>query len=87
MFKGRVLRPLAYLAQSPQFYKQDGDGRGPGRRVSRIGRCSGANRLSPHGHDTEFNERRCGDLSWITSHEDVIGVRGALLAHVIEIVN
>lgn len=60
----------AYLAQSPQFYKQMGMGAGFDR-VFEIGPVFRANPSFTSRHDTEFTSIDM-EISWIESHEDVM---------------
>ncbi len=60
----------AYLAQSPQFYKQMAMAAGF-ERVFEIGPVFRANPLPTPWHDTEFTSVDV-ELSWIGSHEEVM---------------
>ena len=60
----------AYLAQSPQFYKQMAMAAGFGR-VFEIGPVFRANSSHTKRHDTEFTSIDM-EISWINSHEDVM---------------
>jgi nondiscriminating aspartyl-tRNA synthetase len=71
----------AYLAQSPQFYKQMAMAAGFGK-VFEIGPVFRANPSFTSRHDTEFTSVDM-ELSWIDSHEDVMAVEERWLAHVL----
>lgn len=71
----------AYLAQSPQFAKQMAMAAGF-ERVFEIGPVFRANPLTTDRHDTEFTSVDV-ELSWISSHEDVMAAEERLLAHVV----
>ncbi len=71
----------AYLAQSPQFYKQMAMAAGFGK-VFEIGPVFRANPSFTSRHDTEFTSVDM-EFSWIESHEDVMAVEERWLAHVL----
>jgi aspartyl-tRNA synthetase len=71
----------AYLAQSPQFYKQMAMAAGFGK-VFEIGPVFRANPSFTSRHDTEFTSVDM-ELSWIESHDDVMTVEERWLAHVL----
>ncbi len=71
----------AYLAQSPQFYKQMAMSAGFGK-VFEVGPVFRANPSFTSRHDTEFTSVDM-ELSWIDSHEDVMAVEERWLAHVL----
>jgi aspartyl/asparaginyl-tRNA synthetase len=71
----------AYLAQSPQFFKQMAMSAGFGK-VFEIGPVFRANPSFTSRHDTEFTSVDM-ELSWINSHEDVMAVEERWLAHVL----
>lgn len=71
----------AYLAQSPQFYKQMAMAAGF-ERIFEIGPVFRANPSFTSRHDTEFTSIDF-EISWIESHEDVMKMEEALLAHVL----
>jgi aspartyl-tRNA synthetase len=71
----------AYLAQSPQFYKQMAMAGGFGR-VFEIGPVFRANPSFTSRHDTEFTSVDV-EISWIDSHEDVMAFEEGWLAHVL----
>jgi nondiscriminating aspartyl-tRNA synthetase len=72
----------AYLAQSPQFYKQMAMAAGFGR-VFEVGPVFRANPSFTSRHDTEFTSVDV-EISWIDSHEDVMGFEERWLAYVLE---
>ncbi|HUB73362.1 MAG TPA: aspartate--tRNA(Asn) ligase [Solirubrobacteraceae bacterium] len=69
----------AYLAQSPQFYKQMAMAAGFGK-VFEIGPVFRANPSFTSRHDTEFTSVDV-EISWIDSHEDVMAFEERWLAH------
>ena len=71
----------AFLAQSPQFYKQMAMAAGFGK-VFEVGPVFRANPSFTSRHDTEFTSVDM-ELSWIDSHEDVMAVEERWLAHVL----
>ncbi len=71
----------AYLAQSPQFYKQMAMSAGFGK-IFEVGPVFRANPSFTSRHDTEFTSVDM-ELSWIDSHEDVMAVEERWLAHVL----
>jgi aspartyl-tRNA synthetase len=71
----------AYLAQSPQFYKQMAMAAGFGK-IFEVGPVFRANPSFTSRHDTEFTSVDM-ELSWIDSHEDVMAVEERWLAHVL----
>ena len=74
----------AYLAQSPQFYKQMAMCAGF-ERVFEIGPVFRANPLITSRHDTEFVSVDV-EVSWIESHEDVMALEERWLSSVIAVV-
>ena len=74
----------AYLAQSPQFYKQMAMAAGF-ERVFEIGPVFRANPVPSPWHDTEFTSVDV-EMSWIESLEDVIGFEEVWLRSVLEVV-
>jgi nondiscriminating aspartyl-tRNA synthetase len=84
LFKVEYFDRTAYLAQSPQFYKQMAIAAGFGR-VFEIGPVFRANPSFTSRHDTEFTSVDV-EISWIDSHEDVMAFEEAWLAHVLEVV-
>lgn len=71
----------AYLAQSPQFYKQMAMCAGLDR-VFEIGPVFRANPLLTSRHDTEFTSVDV-EVSWVDSHEDVMDIEERWLRHVL----
>ena len=84
LFKVEYFERTAYLAQSPQFYKQMAMAAGFGR-VFEIGPVFRANPSFTSRHDTEFTSVDV-ELSWIDSHEDVMAFEERWLAHVLGVV-
>jgi aspartyl-tRNA synthetase len=84
LFRVEYFDTNAYLAQSPQFYKQMAMAAGFGR-VFEIGPVFRANPSFTTRHDTEFTSVDM-EISWIDSHEDVMVLEEAWLAHVFEVV-
>ena len=74
----------AYLAQSPQHPKQMAMAAGLDR-VFEVGPVFRANPLVTDRHDTEFTSVDV-EISWITSHEDVMAFEERWLASVIDTV-
>jgi len=81
LFKVEYFDGVAYLAQSPQFYKQMAMAAGFGR-VFEIGPVFRANPSFTSRHDTEFTSVDV-EISWIDSHEDVMAFEERWLAHVL----
>ena len=81
LFKVDYFDRTAYLAQSPQFYKQMAMAAGFGK-VFEIGPVFRANPSFTSRHDTEFTSVDM-EISWIDSHEDVMAVEERWLAHVL----
>ncbi len=84
LFKVEYFDRTAYLAQSPQFYKQMAMSAGFGK-VFEIGPVFRANPSFTSRHDTEFTSVDV-EISWIDSHEDVMAFEEAWLAHVFGVV-
>ena len=76
LFKVEYFDRIAYLAQSPQFYKQMAMAAGFGR-VFEIGPVFRANPSFTSRHDTEFTSVDV-EIAWIDSHEDVMAFEEAL---------
>jgi nondiscriminating aspartyl-tRNA synthetase len=74
----------AYLAQSPQFYKQMAIA-GGFERVFEIAPVFRANPSFTSRHDTEFTSVDV-EIAWIDSHEDVMAFEEAWLAHALSAV-
>lgn len=70
LFKVEYFDRTAYLAQSPQFYKQMAMAAGF-EKVFEIGPVFRANPSFTSRHDTEFTSVDV-EISWIDSHEDVM---------------
>ncbi len=81
LFKVEYFERVAYLAQSPQFYKQMAMAAGFGR-VFEVGPVFRANPSFTSRHDTEFTSVDV-EISWIDSHEDVMAFEERWLAHVL----
>jgi aspartyl-tRNA synthetase len=79
LFKVDYFDGVAYLAQSPQFYKQMAMAAGFGK-VFEVGPVFRANPSFTSRHDTEFTSVDV-EISWIDSHEDVMAFEEAWLAH------
>jgi nondiscriminating aspartyl-tRNA synthetase len=84
LFRVDYFERTAYLAQSPQFYKQMAMAGGFGK-VFEIGPVFRANPSFTSRHDTEFTSVDV-EISWIDSHEDVMAFEEAWLAHVLGVV-
>ena len=84
LFKVDYFERTAYLAQSPQFYKQMAMAGGFGK-VFEIGPVFRANPSFTSRHDTEFTSVDV-EIAWIDSHEDVMAFEEAWLAHVLGVV-
>jgi nondiscriminating aspartyl-tRNA synthetase len=84
LFKAEYFDRTAYLAQSPQFYKQMAMAAGFGK-VFEIGPVFRANPSFTSRHDTEFTSVDV-EISWIDSHEDVMSFQERWLAHVLAVV-
>jgi nondiscriminating aspartyl-tRNA synthetase len=85
LFKVDYFERTAFLAQSPQFYKQMAMAAGFGK-VFEIGPVFRANPSFTSRHDTEFTSVDV-EISWIHSHEDVMAFEEAWLAHVLGVVS
>ncbi|MFI4993980.1 MAG: aspartate--tRNA(Asn) ligase [Solirubrobacterales bacterium] len=81
LFKVEYFDGQAYLAQSPQFYKQMAMAAGFGK-VFEIGPVFRANPSFTSRHDTEFTSVDV-EISWIDSHEDVMTFEERWLAQVL----
>lgn len=84
LFRVEYFGGVAYLAQSPQFYKQMAMAAGFDR-VFEIGPVFRANPSFTSRHDTEFTSVDM-EISWIASHEDVMQVEERWLQYVLQIV-
>jgi nondiscriminating aspartyl-tRNA synthetase len=85
LFKVEYFEGAAYLAQSPQFYKQMAMAAGFGK-VFEVGPVFRANPSFTSRHDTEFTSVDV-EISWIDSHEDVMAFEERWLAHVLAAVH
>jgi len=81
LFKAEYFDRTAYLAQSPQFYKQMAMAAGFGK-VFEVGPVFRANPSFTSRHDTEFTSVDV-EISWVDSHEDVMSFQERWLAHVL----
>jgi len=81
LFKVEYFDRTAYLAQSPQFYKQMAMA-GGFERVFEIGPVFRANPSFTSRHDTEFTSVDV-EIAWIDSHEDVMAFEERWLTHVL----
>jgi aspartyl-tRNA synthetase len=81
LFKVEYFEGQAFLAQSPQFYKQMAMAAGFGR-VFEVGPVFRANPSFTSRHDTEFTSVDV-EIAWVDSHEDVMAFEEAWLAHVL----
>ena len=84
LFKVEYFEDTAYLAQSPQFYKQMAMAAGFGK-VFEVGPVFRANPSFTSRHDTEFTSVDV-EISWIDSHEDVMAFEESWLAYVLGVV-
>ncbi|HXA53853.1 MAG TPA: aspartate--tRNA(Asn) ligase [Solirubrobacteraceae bacterium] len=84
LFKVEYFDRTAYLAQSPQFYKQMAMAAGFGK-VFEVGPVFRANPSFTSRHDTEFTSVDV-EIAWVDSHEDVMAFEEAWLAHVFGVV-
>jgi nondiscriminating aspartyl-tRNA synthetase len=84
LFKLDYFERTAYLAQSPQFYKQMAMAGGFGK-VFEVGPVFRANPSFTSRHDTEFTSVDV-EIAWIDSHEDVMAFEERWLAHVLSTV-
>jgi nondiscriminating aspartyl-tRNA synthetase len=81
LFKVEYFEGVAYLAQSPQFYKQMAMAAGFGK-VFEVGPVFRANPSFTSRHDTEFTSVDV-EISWIDSHDEVMQFEERWLAHVL----
>lgn len=84
LFEVKYFDRKAYLAQSPQFYKQMAMAAGFDR-VFEIGPVFRANPSFTSRHDTEFTSVDV-EISWIDSHEDVMRLEERWLRHILQVV-
>lgn len=81
LFRVEYFDRYAYLAQSPQFYKQMAMAAGFDR-IFEIGPVFRANPSFTSRHDTEFTSVDV-EISWIESHEDVMHMEELWLRHIL----
>lgn len=81
LFKMEYFETVAYLAQSPQFYKQMAMSAGLGK-VFEIGPVFRADPSFTSRHATEFVSVDM-EMSWIDSHEDIMAFQEQLLVRAI----
>lgn len=81
LFKVEYFGRTAYLAQSPQFYKQMAMAAGFDR-IFEIGPVFRANPSFTSRHDTEFTSIDI-EMSWIKSHEDIMQLEEEWLRYVL----
>lgn len=84
LFKVDYFGRSAYLAQSPQFYKQMAMAAGF-EKVFEIGPVFRANPSFTSRHDTEFTSVDV-EMSWIDSHEDVMQMEEEWIRYVLAII-
>lgn len=84
LFEVKYFDRKAYLAQSPQFYKQMAMAAGFDR-IFEIGPVFRANPSFTSRHDTEFTSVDV-EISWIDSHEDVMQLEERWLRHILQAV-
>ncbi|MDY0125905.1 MAG: aspartate--tRNA(Asn) ligase [Anaerolineaceae bacterium] len=84
LFKVDYFERVAYLAQSPQFYKQMAQAAGF-ERIFEIGPVFRADPSFTSRHMTEFTGIDF-EMSWIDSHEDVMAFAENWLAHAYKVV-
>ncbi len=84
LFKLEYFETHAYLAQSPQFYKQMAMTAGLGR-IFEIGPVFRADPSFTSRHATEFTSVDI-EVSWIDSHEDIMDIQEQLMVRAISAV-
>lgn len=84
LFKLEYFEGVAYLAQSPQFYKQMAMMAGMGR-IFEIGPVFRADPSFTSRHATEFISIDM-EVSWIDSHEDIMAMQETLMVEAIKAV-
>ncbi len=82
LFSVKYFGGTAYLAQSPQFYKQMAMAAGFDR-VFEVGPVFRANPSFTSRHDTEFTSVDV-EISWIDSHEDVMAFEEEWIRYVLQ---
>jgi len=80
LFELKYFDETAYLAQSPQFYKQMAMAAGF-ERVFEIGPVFRANPSFTSRHDTEFTSIDM-EISWISSHHDLMKIEEEWIRHI-----
>ena len=85
LFKLEYFEGVAYLAQSPQFYKQMAMMAGLGR-IFEIGPVFRADPSFTSRHATEFTSVDM-EVSWIDSHEDIMNMQEELMVAAISAVS
>ena len=83
LFKLEYFETHAYLAQSPQFYKQMAMTAGLGR-IFEIGPVFRADPSFTSRHATEFTSVDI-EVSWIDSHEDIMDIQEQLMVRAISL--
>jgi aspartyl/asparaginyl-tRNA synthetase len=83
-FPVKYFGTTAYLAQSPQFYKQMAIAGGM-EKVFEIGPAFRAERSFTSRHETEFTSIDM-ELAWIDSHHDLMALEERWLAHALAVV-
>ncbi|MEI7604376.1 MAG: aspartate--tRNA(Asn) ligase [bacterium] len=81
LFEVKYFERTAYLAQSPQFYKQMAMSAGF-EKIFEVGPIFRANPSFTSRHDTEFTGFDF-EISFIESHQDIIKIEEELLQHII----
>ncbi len=82
LFRLEYFDRFAYLAQSPQFYKQMAIA-GGFDRVFEVGPVFRANPSFTSRHDTEFTSVDM-ELAWINSHEDIMSFEEQWLVYILK---
>lgn len=82
LFEVKYFDRKAYLAQSPQFYKQMAMAAGFDK-VFEIGPVFRANPSFTSRHDTEFTSVDV-EISWIDSHEDIMRFEERWIQHILQ---
>jgi len=85
LFEVKYFEAKAYLAQSPQFYKQMAQAAGF-EKVFEIGPVFRADPSFTSRHNTEFTGYDL-EMSFIKSHEDIMQLEEKLLIEIIKVVN
>ena len=85
VFEVKYFDRLAYLAQSPQFYKQMAQVGGFGR-IYEVGPVFRAEKSHSRKHATEFTGFDL-EFSWIESCEDVMKMEEEMIAYALQVVN